>query len=116
VQLSKLVSADGLTGTQLKRLQTRLQLAQGQLNSAEFMRLTKAKDQITQITEAILLDVLSVTLSLKASAKVMKAVWKSKLKPLVAPRVGNRPSRGKMEPPTSKPPSRTLLPSPNRIL
>jgi hypothetical protein len=61
------------------------------VNSAEFMRLTKAKDQITQITEAILLDVLSVTLSLKASAKVMKAVWKSKLKTLVAP----RPSRGK---------------------
>lgn len=36
-----------------------------------------------------------MTLSLKASAKVAKAAWKSKLKTLVAPRVGNRPSRGK---------------------
>jgi hypothetical protein len=79
-QLTVLASADDLTEIQLARLQTKLQ---NKVNSAEFMLLTKATDRNAQINEAII-NVLAVILSLKASAKVVKSVWKNKLQPMVA--------------------------------
>jgi hypothetical protein len=91
------------------------------VNSAEFMRLTQAKDQITQITEAILNRRARCDSQPQGQRESGEGSVEKQAQDVGGAEGGEQTVSwedllAKMEPHTSKPPSRTLLPSPNRVL